>query len=392
VASSHSSAQIRLLLVEDVPQVSQYIRNLLAVQSQVKLLEVVTDGRAVLDQISELGPDVIIVDALLQGKVNGLTVAQAIREAGIQLPLIVLTVPQKPISVGPAMGVVRVLPMPFSGFDFMNLLQEVHAEYRARSPGAFSHVFAVYGAKGGVGTTTLAYNLAVAMARVDQYRVVLVDGSLQFADLRALLRVPVDAPSILQLPTDRIQRTDVDEVVYRDRAGIDILLAPPRVEMADMINPRDIEKVLSLLRQVYNVVVIDTPTTINDSLLALLDGSDQILQVLTYEVAALQQARAMVDTFAAIGYSPEKLRFLLNRSDATGGLAKDIVEQQFGRPPDFHVVSDGVLVLEANNRAQPFVVAAPDAQISRDVMHIARTLAAAAAPDARARSVAAGGR
>jgi pilus assembly protein CpaE len=385
VASPHSSAQIRLLLVEDVPQVSQYIRNLLAVQTQVKLLEVVTDGRAVLDQINELGPDVIIVDALLQGKVNGLAVAQAIRQAGIELPIIALTVPQKPISISPAMGVARVLPMPFSGFDFMNLLQEVHAEYRARSPGSFSHVIAVYGAKGGVGTTTLAYNLAVAMARVNQYRVVLVDGSLQFADLRALLRVPADAPSILQLPTDRVQRTDVDEVVYRDRAGIDILLAPPRVEMSEMINPRDIEKVVSLLRQVYNVVVIDTPTTVNDNLLAFLDGSDQILQVLTYELATLQQTRAMVDTFRAIGYAPEKLRFLLNRSDATGGLTGDVIEKQFGRPPDFQVVSDGLLVLEANNRAEPFVVAAPEAQISKDVMAIARSLAAAATPVAAGR-------
>ncbi|HSH21778.1 MAG TPA: response regulator, partial [Candidatus Caenarcaniphilales bacterium] len=313
------------------------------------LLDVVTDGRAVLDQIRELGPDVVIVDALLQGKVNGLEVAQTMREAGIDLPIIALTVPQKPIAVGSDMGVARVLPMPFSGFDFMNVLQE-------------------------------------ATARVNRYRVVLIDGSLQFADLRALLRIPPDAPSILQLPTDRIQRTDVDEIVYRDRAGIDILLAPPRVEMAEMINPRDIEKVVSLLPQVYNVVIIDTATSITDSLLAFLDASDVIVQVLTYELAALQQSRAIVDIFAAIGYRPEKVRYLVNRADATGGLAKDVIEQQMGRRPDFQVVSDGRLVLEANNRGEPFVIAAPEAPISGDVVRIAQSLSGSAAPATVARA------
>ena len=378
--ASQSSAQIRLLLVEDVAQVSQYIRNLLAVQTQVKLLEVVTDGRQVLDQVRELGPDVIIVDALLQGKVNGLAVAQAVRDAGIDLPIICLTVPQKPLSVGPAMGVLRVLPMPFSGFDFMNLLQEVHAEYRSTKPEAFSRVYSMYGAKGGVGTTTLAYNVAVAVGRLGGYRVVLVDGSLQLGDVRALLRISPEAPSILQLPTDRIQRTDVDEVAYRDPAGIDILLAPPRVEMAEMVSARDIEKIVSLLRQVYNVVIIDTPTTVNDALLAFLDGSDQIVQVLTYELAALHQARNMAETFEAIGYPREKLGYLLNRADSLGGLDKNVIEQQFGRPADHHVVSDGRLVLEANNRAQPFVVAAPDAQISKDLVRVAQALTGAMAP------------
>ena len=376
MSSSQSAAQIRLLLVEDVPQVSQYIRNLLAVQTQVKLLDVIADGRVVLDQIAELGPDVIIVDALLQGKMSGLEVAQKIREAGLDLPIICLTVPQKPLQLGPQMGVARVLSMPFSGFEFMNLLQETHAAYVAQSPHAFSRVIAIYGAKGGVGTTTIAFNLAVALATSTSFRVAVVDGSLQFGDLRALLRVPSDAPSILQLPTDRIQRTDIDEVVYRSAAGVDVLLAPPRVEMAEMINPRDIEKIVSLLRQVYNVVIVDTPTTVGDALLAFLDGSDQVVQVLTYEYAALQPARQMIETFQAIGYPPEKLRYVVNRADSTGGLSKDVLEQVIGRSPDYHIVSDGRLVVEANNRGEPFVTLAPDAQVTQDIHRMAQALVA----------------
>ena len=81
----------------------------------------------------------------------------------------------------------------------------------------------------------------------------LIDGSLQFGDLRALLKVPIEAPSMLDLPTDRIQESDLADVLWRDPSGIDILLAPPRVEMAEMVTVRDLEKTLSLLRRVYEV-------------------------------------------------------------------------------------------------------------------------------------------
>ena len=83
-----------------------------------------------------------------------------------------------------------------------------------------------------MGKTTIAFNLAVALAQTGETRTALVDGNLQFGDLRSLLRVPGDAPSILQLPTDRISESDLSDVLWRDPSGIDILLAPPRVEMA----------------------------------------------------------------------------------------------------------------------------------------------------------------
>ena len=68
-----------------------------------------------------------------------------------------------------------------------------------------------------------------------------------------LLKVPADAPSILDLPTDRIAESDLGDVLWRDPSGIDILLAPPRIEMAEMLTARDVEKILSLLRRVYAV-------------------------------------------------------------------------------------------------------------------------------------------
>ena len=215
--------------------------------------------------------------------------------------------------------------------------------------------------------------MAAAIAAIN-YRVALIDGSLQFGDLRGLLRVTEDVPSIVQLPTTHIQRADLEQVMYRDGSGVEVLLAPPRIEMAEMVTPRDIERLLSMMRKIYNIVIIDTATTVDDTVLAYLDNSDGVVQIVTYEWTSLQRARAMADTLAAINFPADRIRYLVNRVDSPGGLPRDAVAQTLGRQADFGVVSDGVLVLDANNRGKPFMTLAPDAPIARDVAKVAADL------------------
>ena len=368
-----SSDQIRLLVVEDVQQVTSYIRGLLNAQSAIKLLDVVTDGSKVVDLISELRPDVVIVDALLQGRIKGMTLVEHIQAAGLRVPVIVLTVPQQPVVADPGRGIHGVLMMPFSGFDLITGLQKVHKSAQANDTVGSARVISVFAPKGGVGKTTIAFNLAVALGQAGE-RTVLIDGSLQFGDLRALLKVPVDAPSILDLPTDRIAESDLADVLWRDPSGIDILLAPPRVEMAEMVTTRDIDKVLSLLRRVYTVVVIDTPSMINDLNLAFLDTSDTIVEVVTYDSTTIHNTIAMADAFRMIGYPASKVRYLVNRADSPGGIDPQQLERALGRVPEHRVVSDGLLVVQSNNDGVPFVLANPAAAISQDIVRTASEL------------------
>ncbi|MGH2356962.1 MAG: AAA family ATPase, partial [Candidatus Limnocylindria bacterium] len=267
-----------------------------------------------------------------------------------------------------------VLKMPFTGFDLTTLIRRVGETRAVESARAGSLVVSLFSPKGGVGRTTLAYNIAVALGA--EHKVCLVDGSLQFSDLRGLLRVPAVAPSIVNLPTDRIRESDMSEVAWRDPSGIDLLLAPPRVEMAEMITTRDIEKVLSLIRQIYEFVVIDTRAALSEDVLVFLDAADIILQVLTYDSMAIRGLAMSAETFAAIGYPPSKLTTILNRADASGGFNKADVEQALGQRIDFELVSDGRLVLGANNEGVPFVTSSPDAPISHGIRRIAESLAA----------------
>lgn len=375
---------IRLLVVEDVPQVAQYVRGLLNTQAAIKLLDVVSDGSKVLNLINELRPDVVMVDALLQGRVKGLNLVAQIQQTGLQIPVIVLTVPQQPVMVDPANGVHGVLGMPFTGYELVTRLQQVHQASQTSEGAHLARMITLFAPKGGVGRTTLAFNLAVAVGQLGP-RTVLIDGSLQFGDLRALLKVPLEAPSLLDLPTDRIQESDLADVLWRDPSGIDILLAPPRVEMAEMVTVRDLEKTLSLLRRVYEVVIVDAPAVVNDINLAFLDASDTILEIVTYDSTAIHSTMVMADAFRMIGYPPAKVRYLVNRADSTGGIDPEMLSRALGRNPEHLVSSGGELVVRANNEGIPFVLADPSAQISQDVTRAAGELIGRPAPVAARR-------
>lgn len=368
-----SSDQTRLLLVEDVPQVAQYIRGLLNAQNSVKLLDVLSDGTKVLPQVQQLRPDVVLVDALLQGRIKGLPLAEQIAQSGYGVPVIVLTVPQNPVSIDPSKGIHGVLAMPFSGFDLMNRIAQVRKDFAETSSTGSSRVYSVFAPKGGVGKTTIAFNLAVALGEAEQ-RTVLIDGSLQFGDLRSLLKVPVDAPSILDLPTDRVAESDLQDVLWRDPSGIDILLAPPRVEMAEMVTPRDIDKIVSLLRRVYGAIVIDMSSALNDINLSFLDLSDTIVEIVTYDSTTIHNTIAVADAFRMIGYPASKVRYLVNRADSAGGIDPADLERALGRTPEHRVMSDGLLVVQSNNEGVPFVLANPTAPISQDLRRVAGEL------------------
>jgi len=367
------SNQIRLLLVEDVPQVAQYVRGLLNAQQAIKLIDVVTDGSRAAAQVQQLRPDVIIVDWLLQGRTKGHRVVEVLRDGGLHIPVIALTVPQNPVQPSPAAGIAAVISMPFSRFELVNVITAVYQAASTADGAHGSRVITVFAPKGGVGKTTISFNLAVTLA-VQGHRTCLVDGCLQYGDLRSLLKVPGDAPSILDLPTDRIGESDLADVLWRDPSGIDLLLAPPRVELAEMVSVRDIEKVLSLLRRVYEVVVIDMPAALGDVSLAILDAADTILEIVTYDSTTIRNTLAVATAFRAIGYSTDKVQYVVNRADSAGGIRPDDLARALGRAPDHSIVSDGKLVMQSNNEGLPFVLASPDAQISRDVATVASAL------------------
>jgi len=142
------------------------------------------------------------------------------------------------------------------------------------------------------------------------------------------------------------------------------------------VTVRDIEKAISILRQIYEVIVVDTRASLSDDVLAFLDASDLILQILAADTMAIRGFAMADEAFAAIGYPASKLATVLNRSDSTGGFSRTDLQEVLNRQIDYEVVSDGRLVVAANNEGVPFVLASPDAPISVAMRAMADSLTA----------------
>ena len=144
--------------------------------------------------------------------------------------------------------------------------------------------------------------------------------------------------------------------------------------MAEMVLIRDLEKTISLMRRMYDLVLVDTGVGLDELTLALLDQADTILEIVTYDATTIRNTIAMAETFQKIGYPPSKVRYLVNRADASAGIDPADLRTALGREPEFKIRSEGPVVGPASNQGAPFVVSDPGAGVSKDVVEVATAL------------------
>src|SRR4029078_10392185 len=157
------------------------------------------------------------------------------------------------------------------------------------------------GAKGGVGTTTTAINSAIALHRELGRKVALVDGNLQFGDHRVFLDLGLHKKSIVDLrsaPT--IDQDLVRQVMVKHDSGVDLLLAPPSPETAELVTHDHIPVILDLLRGLYDYIVIDIDKRLDDINLGVLESADTMFVVMTADLSCLQNVRLCPATIRPI--------------------------------------------------------------------------------------------
>lgn len=359
----------RVLLIEDLAQVAEHIKGLLGREADAELVGVFDKPEAGIAQVASEHPDVVLVDALLQGKPNGFETAKRIRASSPGTRIVMLTVPQRPVEPRPQDGIDAVLVLPGGANELTQALGL--ADERKSGKGV---LVAVYSPKGGTGKTTIAVNLACTLRRKGA-SVALVDGVMQFGSVRHLFEVPPLTRSIVDLPAGAAMRVSINEALWEGPGGMSILLAPPRPEESDLVAPGEIANAMNLLAETHDYVIVDAPARLSDDTLAILDAASVVLLVVTYMGATIANSRAAIDTFEALGYKANKpVLVVVNQADVLGGMSKAALEHALGAPVIVEIPSDWKVVAEANNRHTPFVMVNPGAPVSKAIDQLAAAL------------------
>src|SRR5947199_5643870 len=299
-------------------------------------------------------------------------------------------------------GAREFLVKPFSADELINARRHVNelervqrARYAQAAPAAASPPGAVgaatpardngkiitfFSPKGGVGRTTIATNLAVALHQLTQKPVVLVDGSLPFGDIAVILNMSPKAKTIADL-IGSFENTDSDvleSVLVSHSTGIKVLLAPPTPESAELITGANMKHVLELLRERYAYIVVDTWPSFQEQVITMLDVADVILTLMTLEITSLKNVRVFMEIAEKLGYDEQKVQLVANRNDSAGGIKASDVEASLARKIPHTIVSDGRALVLAVNRGVPFVISHRDSQVAKDIFTLADKLSGAA--------------
>ncbi len=228
-----------------------------------------------------------------------------------------------------------------------------------------------------MGRTTIAVNLAVAAASEPGSSVALMDGSFQFGDVGVLLNLNPKNKSIADLVPELEaggEPESLDTFVMTHSSGLSVLLAPPSPELAETVTPAAAKRALEVLRGRYDLVIVDCASSFSDATLAILDIADTILTVLTLEITSIKNMRLFLEVADQLGYPGDKIQLVLNRADSALGIRVADVEHSIGRKIDHTIVSDGRSVVYALNRGVPFFTSNREAQVSQDILRLARSL------------------
>lgn len=247
-----------------------------------------------------------------------------------------------------------------------------HLETRSGESG-HGRVVLVFGAKGGCGKTTVATNLAAALAQSNVGRVCLVDLNLDFGDVAIAMQVePTRTVSDALGMQGGLDREGLRSMVVSAGERLDLLLAPRQPADAEFIGADLVEEVIRLLAEIYDFVVIDSPPAFNEGVLKCFDLADSYVLLTTLDMMALKNFKVTLDTLDALGYPRARWRVVLNRCDSHVGLTAEDVEAVIGLPIEVRLPSSKD-VPASINRGVPLVVDSPRHPFSREVLALAHS-------------------
>ena len=252
-------------------------------------------------------------------------------------------------------GVDDFLALPISREELGELLQATATERGSERPPG--RILAFYGAKGGVGTTTVATNLGLVLAGGGALNdVALCDTALQFGTAGDVLGLSGDM-DLGDLVRD-LGREDVLSayLTRHELTGLRLLERPRSIDVAESVRPEDVSRVLLALRSRFEYVLVDTATALDQVTLAVLDLADHVYVVLEGLTPSVRATKSGLDVLARLGFDDDRVSILLNRSGSfDGALGRRTVELELGRHV-FAELPQHKDVVKASNNGAPLVI------------------------------------
>ena len=236
-------------------------------------------------------------------------------------------------------------------------------------------VIVVTSAKGGSGKTVTATNLALLLTRHEGKRVVLVDADLQFGDCCLVLQLEprftmVNAAHEMH----QLDSSMLTTLLTEHHTGLKVLAAPLEPAFADDITTAGLMKMIDLLRESFDYVVVDTASMLDELLLSLVEAGDQVLMVVDMDLPSVKNAKLALETLRLLKFPTDKVQIVMNRANAKARLDDKEIEGALKTKISAAIPSDGAVAASVNE-GRPVVESAPKSRIAKGFESVAELVA-----------------
>ncbi len=372
-----------VLVVDQDPQARFEVRRLVK-QAHLTAVGEAAFGTEAVSLASELKPDVIVC-GMSKPPERALQTIEALLDVLPETPIIACGWNDDVESVRQAMlaGARDFVVMPADTDRILDSIRSVlESEERkrlrlsgqAKAMGPRGLVVAIFGAKGGVGKSTIATNLGVALSSQLQQSAVLVDADNSFGDVAGMLDLRPDR-SIIDLlrDVDSVERGAVTDYLTQHSSGLWVLPAPRESLLWRSASADRFRKAVGLLSRRFDVVLIDTAGVLNDLSLAVLEEANMVLWVTSTDFSSINNSLIGLETLQQLSYPDTRIRLMLNIIGSEDGVRPAKIEAVLGRRFFWSVPYDRQMRLGAQV-GRPAVLLSPESKGSKNVMELAQAL------------------
>jgi len=245
----------------------------------------------------------------------------------------------------------------------------------ATGPRSAGMVITIFGAKGGIGKTTMAINLAAAFVTINAGSAVVVDVDTIFGDAAMMLDIPVEMSLVEAADrVDELDRESLSNLLARHPSGVRVLPAPFEPTDWRNVSPEAVDKVITLLAQTHDFVVLDCPATFTDLVAVALEKATVVLLMTSLDITSIKGTTTALKLLSSGMDNEDKIKLVINRAINVNSVREEDVSKVLRRETFWSIPHDEEISASAQ-QGKPVVTDRPRSSVSETIREMAAMLA-----------------